>query len=204
MTRIQVSGTGAARAVPDYATLRFRSQAEAATPALALDLVATQAVAVQDVLDGLGTARQDRGNQHTSVHRETRWEDGAEITLGWQGVMTTECTVREVTDAFGVLEAVAALDDVGATGPDWQISQDNPAYAEAREAAVAAARAKAEDYARAAGLALGRLVHLSDAAPVMGPVRAAPMRAAAAETIDPELREVTATVTMEWETSDGG
>jgi uncharacterized protein YggE len=203
MTHIQVSGTGAARAVPDYATLSFRSQAEAATPAQALELVATRAVAVQQVLDGLGTPRQDRGNQHTSVHRQTRWEDGAEVTLGWQGMMTTECTVREVSEAFGVLEAVATLDDVAATGPDWQISPDNPAHAEAREAAVAAARAKAEDYARAAGLTLGRLVRLSDAAPMTGPVRAAPMRAAAAEVLDPEHREVTATVTMEWETLDG-
>lgn len=203
MTHLQVSGTGAARAVPDYATLRFRSQAEAATPAEALELVATRAAAVQDVLDGLGTARQDRGNQQTSVHRQTRWDDGIETVLGWQGVMTTECTVREVVDAFGVLEAVAALDDVAATGPDWQLSQDNPAHTQARRAAVAAARAKAEDYARAAGLTLGRLVHLSDTAPVPGPVRAAPMRAAVAEAIDPELGEVTATVTMEWETSDG-
>ena len=204
MTRLEVSGTGAARAVPDYATLSFRSQAEATTPAQALELVARRAVAVQQVLDGLGAARQDRGNQHTSVHRQTRWDDGVEIILGWQAVMTTECTVREVSDAFGVLEAVAALDDVGATGPDWQISQDNHAHGRAREAAVAAARAKAEDYARAAGLTLGRLVRLSDAAPVTGPVRAAPLRAAATEAIDPELREVTATVTMEWETGDVG
>jgi uncharacterized protein len=201
MTRIHVRGTGAARAVPDYATLHFRAQAEAATPAEALEAVGRYASAVQRTLDDLGTDRADRGNQSTTVQRRTRWDDGTETLLGWQGAMTTECTVRDVTQAFRVLEAVAALDHVAATGPDWRISQDNPAHARAREAAVAAARATAEDYARACGLTLGELLRVGDVEPVVGPLRAAPMRAMAAEAVDPELAEVTATVTMEWQTA---
>ncbi|MFW2383829.1 MAG: SIMPL domain-containing protein [Acidimicrobiales bacterium] len=196
MTILRVGGTGTAPAVPDHASLNFQVRADEPTAAAALSKATERAGQVVELLHDAGIEKQDRGAQHTSVHRRTRWDGNTEQFLGWEAAIHIAVVVREPEAAFGLAETVATHHDITMDGPHWQIDADNPAHDEARRRAVAAARMKAKSYADAAGVALGPLVELVEGGDRMQPRARMAMASAEADHLDPADQQVSASVTL--------
>jgi uncharacterized protein YggE len=88
-------------------------------------------------------------------------------------------------------------------GLRFDVQDDTPLRLQARQAAVADARARAETYAAAADRALGRVLHISELGEGRpGPVRAGRMMAMEAVSapvpLEAGAHEVSVNVTVEW------
>jgi len=200
MARLEVSGNGSAVTDPDYAALGFHASGVAPSSAEAMTMAKERASAIIDVLDAAGIDSKDRGAQHSSVHRRTRWRDDREHFEGWEAQITVNCTVREPVLAYELVEGVTQIAEVSVNGPRWVIDGANSAHDLAREAAVQAARQKAQSYASACGLDLGALLEIIEGSGGGGGPRM--MRMAAAEsdtTVDPAAQTVNAVVTLVFE-----
>ena len=73
---------------------------------------------------------------------------------------------RARTEAGDALRAaLAAVPELGVTGPVFELNPTNPVHAVVRADAAVAARASAEAYAGGLGLALGRVLRLEEPDP---------------------------------------
>ena len=85
----------------------------------------------------------------------------AKIT-GYQGTFSTEVVVADFESLSPLLLAFTELPNSQIDGPWWSLRPDNPMHREARLAAIADARRRADDYAAAFGTSVADLVEVSD------------------------------------------
>lgn len=193
--RVLVTGTGRITGTPD--TLRATLGVELQRPDVqaALDAANARAQAVLDALTAAGVEERDVQTRDLSV--QPRYDKEGTTITGYVVRNTVEVRVRDLERTGAVLDA--ALD---AGGPDARLDgvsfslEDNAAQlTDARAAAFADARAKAEQYADLAGTSLGRTLHVEEvqaAAPEARQYAAQDARAAdaAAPPVSPGEQEV--------------
>jgi uncharacterized protein len=163
---IVVSGEGNISVAPDYAQVRAGVVTRAKTAAEATEANAKLMTAVIAALTNAGIARTDIQTAQFSVQPVYALpQPGSEQKLtGFSASNQLTIKVRDIAKVGDVLDkAVAAgASDVG--NITFLHSDLSKARDLAREAAVADARHKAELYARAAGLKLGDVVWITEAA----------------------------------------
>jgi uncharacterized protein len=81
---------------------------------------------------------------------------------GYQGTFSTQIVVADLESLSPLVLALTELPNSQVDGPWWSLRPDNPMYREARLAAIADARRRAEDYAAAFGTTVADLVEVSD------------------------------------------
>ena len=198
---IDVTGVGRVSVPPTMAGLRAAVRGRGKKATTAVKASATAARKVLKALDDHPAVAGDQGIGHASVHERTRWDGEQEIVEGWEAHHQIDVTITDVRKAFAVLADVAAVDGVSVVGPEWIVETTHPAYDEARQRAVDDARMKAASYASAAGLLLGRLVTISDAA---GSTPVAMLeRASASGGLPPADLDVAASVRLVFEATSG-
>ena len=94
----------------------------------------------------------------------------AKIT-GYQGTFTTQIVVADFDSLSPLVLALTALPNSQIDGPWWSLRPDNQMFRDARLAAIADARRRADDYAAAFGTTLADLVEVSDTNAGLGGVR---------------------------------
>lgn len=159
MATVTVHGEAAADVPPDRVRLLVAVQAEAATAAEALTGLTGRAAAMEEVLDAAGELVLLR--RPSTVTVQQTWSRTGEVS----GQAARQSTVVEARPGGRLGALLARLAEVpGATleGTGWVVDPDNPAHARLRAAAVADARARAADYARAAGLRLGAVEWIAE------------------------------------------
>ena len=82
--------------------------------------------------------------------------------IGYQGTFTTQIVVSDFDFLSPLVLALTTLSNSQLDGPWWSLRADNPMYREARLAAIADARRRADDYAAAFGTTVAGLVEVSD------------------------------------------
>lgn len=164
--RIIVTGEGRVTAVPDMAIVRMGVTGQAPVAADAMAQVSETMTAVQAVLAEAGIAPRDI--QTTSLQLNPRWDNRprneGEAPRVVEYFAETGVTVR-VRDLAGLGEVLGAVVSDGANqfrGLSFDLAEPDPLMNDARRAAVADARAKAELYAEAAGVTLGALIELRE------------------------------------------
>jgi uncharacterized protein YggE len=160
---ITVTGTGTSTAVPDMATLMIgvTTQGETAAVALTANSAAVEAVIAR--LTASGIAARDLQTSNLSIN--PNWTNTASGTSEIAGyVATNMLTVRvRSLDGLGkVLDAAVADGANTLNGLTFGLAAPDPALNDARKAAVADARAKAELLVTAAGMKLGRVVTITE------------------------------------------
>lgn len=160
MVQIRVTGSGQATSAPDEAAFSFQCHGAGADAATALSSATAAASAVLERLDALGVPSDRRGVQRTNVHPRVRWVNDREVREGWEAHAAVDCSIADAADAFELLDQISMLEDVGINGPQWRVLPTNGAHDTARQRAVADGRARAQSYARAAGVELGELLEL--------------------------------------------
>lgn len=202
---LTVSGEGVVRAVPDQAVLMIgvTTQAETAAAALAANSAALSSVLAQ--LTAAGIAERDMQTSNLSINPNWSNYDGSSESKITSYIATNQLEVRiRALDTLGAVVDAAISDGANTlNGLTFGVSDPKPMMNEARKAAVADARARAEVLAGAVGAKLGRIVSISDGGNYAGP---APMFRADAAAGAPPVQGgevgLTATVTMTYEIAE--
>ncbi|MEH0548339.1 SIMPL domain-containing protein [Streptomyces sp. B21-105] len=161
---VTVTGEGSASAEPDLAVVGTGVEATAKTSQAAMDAQTGAAAALLAAVRAQGVADRDIRTENVSLHPVYDYTGGASRLTGYQAAQSFAVTVRQVSKTGAVLQAItdAAGDAARIGSVVFDVSDAAPLQARAREAAHADARAKAEQYARLSGRALGRLISLSE------------------------------------------
>lgn len=164
---LSVSGTGVVKAVPDEADISAGVVADGPNASQALSANSRAMAAVLASLKRQGIA--DKAVQTTALSLAPRYQtckgDGpcAQTIIGYEASNTIAVTVP-VDKAGGVLDALVASGSNRIGGIGFAIHDPAPLLTEARAAAVKDAIAKAETYAKAAGVTLGPILSIQDGA----------------------------------------
>jgi len=163
---IFVTGEGEVMAVPDIATLRLGIEAQAETVAEAQSQAAEAMSKVMDALIDNGVAENDIQTQYFSIRQVTRWdwEDEEEIVVGYRVTNMVTAKIRDIDKAGAIIDAVAEAggDLTRVEGISFSVDDPSSYHEEAREEAMADAKAKAEQLAELAGVTLGKPTYISE------------------------------------------
>ena len=202
---ITVQATGTADVVPDAVRLSLSVSVLAESNEVALSQAATTAESVRTTLKDLGVEDADIATQTVTVNPEYSYtESEGQKIVGYRASHAFDVLIRDAENAGAVVDAV-----VTAGGANVSINYTSPVVDDAttgaiaaREAAVAQARAKAEEYAKLLDVELGDLVYLTEvSAPtnVVVGAKSDAMAESSGTRIDLGTQEVTVTVEVRWE-----
>lgn len=157
-TLLQLTATGEAATVPDLATMTVGIEAWGSNARQASDAAAAKAAAIAAALGRFGVGKGDIQTSNLSL---------GQVQYGarkGQFQASNQLTVR-LRDVPRAGEAVAAATVAGANvlmGPQLQVEDPEKANRGAYIAAYRAARTRAEAYAEAAGMQIGRVIAIRD------------------------------------------
>ncbi|MFN3855962.1 MAG: SIMPL domain-containing protein [Phreatobacter sp.] len=205
---VTMQGEGEASAAPDHALVAGGTQSQARTAREAMDANARAMRQVQEALKQAGIAERDVVSSGLSLRPQL--DDGTAggrpRVTGYAAGHRLQVRVRDLAQLGEVLDRMVQaganqIDGITLAVTDWSKKVD-----EARIAAVADARRKAEQLARAAGARLGKVLTIEEhggAPPPMLQRSGAPMAASASPvpiaTGDQTFR---LSVTVTWELLD--
>ena len=197
---VTVSGEGTASAVPDNAVIRLGVSSQGKTARAASDANAKEMTVVLAAIKDSGVA--DRDIQTTSLSLQPQYEPnktGAPRLIGFQANNQVTVKIRDIGALPTVLDRAIAAGANEMSGIEFVVSEQTKLLDKARAAAIVDARRKAELYANAAGMKVGRVMSISEegAAPQPRPYQA--MRAGAAAPIAPGEQMLRAVVTVSYE-----
>jgi hypothetical protein len=163
---IWVSGEGKVTVTPDIATLMLGIEAQAKTVAEAQSQAAGAMDAVMAALAASGVDEKDIQTQYFSIDQVTRWDEETEqeIVVGYRVTNMVTAKIREIDKTGSIIDAVATAggDFTRINSINFSVDDPSPYYEEARQKAVADARAKAEQLAELAGVRLGKPTYISE------------------------------------------
>lgn len=202
-TILDVSATGKTTRVPDIATIRAGVVTQSATAAAALADNAKRMAGVLAALKAAGVQPRDIATSNVSLQPQYRYENNQPpVITGYQASNNVSIRFRDVAKSGAILDALVAQGANQIDGPSLSLDQPDAALDEARVDAVKRARARAELYAKAAGLTVVRIVSISESGEMAGSrppiVYMARMEAVpkADTTIAPGETDVTASVSV--------
>ena len=163
---IWVSGEGKVNATPDVAIITVGVESQEVSVA---DAQAKAAEAMDKVIQALkdqGVDEKDIQTQYFNISKVTRWENDkmTETVIGYRVTNTVTVKVRDVEKAGSVIDAVVAAggDLTRINGIVFTIDDPTNYYNEARKAAVANAKAKAQQMASESGAKLGKITYITE------------------------------------------
>jgi uncharacterized protein YggE len=161
---VTVLGEGTVTVQPDIATVTIGVQVTKPTLPEAQSEATKQMTSVLNAIAKAGVKKEDIQTAYYSVNVIQNYDNTGtptEIT-GYQVSNQVNVTVRDLTKVGSLLEDVVAAGANSIYGITFGIADPSAAQSQARAAAVADAKKRAEELAKAAGLSLGRVVSISE------------------------------------------
>ncbi|MEU5265863.1 SIMPL domain-containing protein [Amycolatopsis sp. NPDC021455] len=161
---VTVHGAASVKAAPDLVRARFKVVCLEQKPS---DAFESAGMAVHEIRSTLRRHDvPDAGVESSRIELRGKWEYGQQRKfLGYESSASFVVESAALDDLPSLLTDLVSAGANEIEGVDFDI-RDKPALrARARREAVAAARAKAELYAEAAGVRLGAVVHIDDVDP---------------------------------------
>ncbi len=167
--KITVTGTGTVTGTPNQLTLDMGVQVNGASVDSALQQASQAARQVTDALRHQGVAAADIQTSGLSVQPD--YASGSQVPDGYQASESLTATLVQMAAAGAQIQAAVHAGGNAATVDDisLNLADTSGLLATARARAVADARVKAAQYARALGQPLGPVLSISDQTPA--PVR---------------------------------
>lgn len=163
---IVVSGEGKVSVVPDLATVNLGIEVEDTTVTAAQNQAASAMAMVMDALTDNGVAEEDIQTQYFNIYRVTRWDDETwqEVVIGYRVSNTVSAKIRDMENIGSVIDAVVEVggDLIRVNGISFSVEDPSIYYDEARDEAMADAKARAEALAELAGVRLGKPTHITE------------------------------------------
>ncbi len=199
---IAMTGHGEIRSQPDMAQVTAGVTATAPTAAQALSANSARMKGVFAALAKLGVP--EKNIQTTNFFVSPQYTNGDNNVprrlTGYQVNNDVTVRIEDVNKLGSALDALVAAGANQINGVSFSIQNDAPLLEKARTQAIADARARAETYAKAAGVSLGSILSISEGGGEAPPRPMYRMAAMAAETrIAPGEQSVAADVSVIWE-----
>ena len=205
-TGISVTGEGKATGKPDVAIITLGVSRLESTVDAARNGAAASLDAMINSMTGNGVSKDDIKTQQFYISPEYDFSSGKQTLKGFRVTNVVTAKVRDINTTSKVVD-----DAITAGGNDTQVQNiaftiDNPddLKKQAREAAIADAKAKAQTLASATGVSVGEPISISETAATQ-PIaydRAAAGAAVPGATpptpIEPGTQEVTVDVSVTW------
>lgn len=170
-TLLEVSAQGHSDRVPDLATIQAGVVTEAPSAAAAMQANAERMRGVLAALRGAGVAERDIRTSNIALNPQYRHvQNRAPMITGYQATNQVTVRFRDVAKAGPILDALVGAGANSIEGPNLSVEKPEPALDEARTSAVAQARARAELYAKAAGLRVDRILAISESGSMAPPM----------------------------------
>lgn len=161
--RLDIVAEGEVSRAPDLVTIGAGVVTQAATAADAMRDNARRMAATVAALRKAGVADRDIQSSAIALNPQYRYGDNVPPTItGYQASNQVTVRFRDIARAGAILDALVAAGANQINGPSFALDKPAAALDEARRAAIAIARARAELYARAAGLKVRRIVSISE------------------------------------------
>jgi uncharacterized protein YggE len=196
---ITVTGEGEVAIVPDLAILSGGVTSNGKTAREASEANARMMTAVMNALKAAGIAQQDVQTARLSLHPVRDSKTNEIRVIGFQATNQVAVKIRDVGKIADVIDRLIGAGANDISGLQFVVSSPSKPLDQAREAAIADARRKAEVYARAANVKLGAAVSITEegSSPPPGPL---PMRMAKESTpISPgeQMQKISVSVSYE-------
>ncbi len=167
---LTVNAEGKTARVPDLAVFNAGVTSQGKTAGEALSANAADMTRVIATLKQAGIADKDIQTSQISLNplygQPVVQPNGMVIQepriIGYQATNTVMIRSRDIKNFGKVLDALVASGANQVNGPSFQLADPSAANDEARVSAIKTARARAELYARAAGLRVARIVSISE------------------------------------------
>ena len=171
-TLLTISADGKSTRTPDVASFSTGVASTAGTASAALAANAAAMNRVIAALKAAGVAPRDIQTANLSLNPV--YEDRSQLPpaqqtenrppriVGYQASNTVSVRARDLSRMGRVIDALVSAGANQVNGPDFALDQPEAALDEARLAAIRSARARAEIYARAAGLHVVRVLSIAE------------------------------------------
>lgn len=171
--QITVSGSGRASGQPDVAEVSIRLQEKGTTTAEAVQALSAKTSQTLAVLTQNQISNQDYETGSLNVFPEYSFLNGRNEVIGQTASQSLTVRVRNL-DAKGesvarLIDALAAVNGININSVTFDILDKTQLQTEARAAAFNDAKQKAEDFASAAGVRVGRVLTIDDNSFVSSP-----------------------------------
>jgi hypothetical protein len=188
-TRLDVVATGEVTRVPDIVRVSAGVVTTAPTASGALQENARRMDSVRAALRRAGIAERDIQTSALNLHPDYRHDERGQQPqlIGYRAHNEVTVRFRDIANTGKILDALVAQGANQINGPMLGIDKPEAALDEARTRALAAARARAELYARATGKRVGRILAISEGGGMGVPV---PMYRAEAITVSGSRTEI--------------
>jgi uncharacterized protein YggE len=162
-TLLNVSIDAESKRIPDVARLSAGVVVQASDGNTAMHQNAEKMHKVLAAIKAAGIAEPDVQTSDINLQPQYRHEDGkAPVISGYQASNTVSLKVRDISKLGKVLDTLAAQGANEISGPDFEVDQPEPAYDEARVAALQKAQQRADLYAKSLGLRVRRVVSIAE------------------------------------------
>jgi uncharacterized protein len=179
--RVVVIGEGSVAAPPDYAQFTTGITTRAKTAKEATDANTKVMAAVTAAFSNSGVAQNDIQTSRFSLQPVYAQQSNAAAKLsGFDVSNQVTVTIRQIAKLGDILDRVVAAGATDIGSVEFLHADPAKALDQARDAAVADARRKAELYAHATGLTIGRVAWITEDAAQSPPMPMGGMRAMAA------------------------
>jgi uncharacterized protein YggE len=162
-TLLSVSAEAESRRVPDVATISAGVVTQSADANSAMRANATQMDKVMAAIKAAGVAERDIQTSGVNLNPQYKYVENQNPTItGYQASNTVNLKIRDLGKLGKVLDSLVASGANQINGPTFEVEQPEPAYDEARRAALEKAQARAQMYAKALGMQVRRIVSISE------------------------------------------
>ena len=202
-TRLDVVALGEVTRVPDIVRINAGVVTQAPSAVEAIRQNAQRMESVRAALRRAGIADRDIQTSNISLQPDYRYSENQPPQLtGYRSSNEVNVRFRDIANSGRILDALVAQGANQINGPMLEIERPEAALDEARTAALANARARAELYARALGMRVKRVIAVSEAGaapPSPMPVLRMEARDAAASQISPGEQRLGVNLTVSFE-----
>jgi len=159
---ITVSGSGQVFVVPDIGHIEIGVRSQGATVIEAIAINNEQAKAIQTALMEQGVEEKDIQTSYFNVYQQSDYDyQGSPVSTYYSVENTVYVTVRQLDKLGEILDAAARGGANNIYGVNFDVQDKSEAQSTARNLAVQAAQAQAQEVAQAAGFELGDLISIS-------------------------------------------
>ncbi len=203
---ISVSGEGKATGKPDIAQISLGVSKLAGTVEEARSQAAASLDAMIKSMRSNGVAKDDIQTEQFNIQPDYDYKDGRQTLRGFRVTNVVSAKLRDIDKTSKVVDdaVTAGGNDAQVQGISFTIDKPDDLKRQAREAAIAEAKAKAETLAKASGVGIGEPISISETGfqppvPVLAGRGAADKSVASPQTpIEPGTLDVTVSVSVTW------
>jgi hypothetical protein len=197
---VTVTGEGTVTAVPDTALIRIGVTSQGKTALAASDANARETAAVIAAIKESGVADKDVQTSTLSLQPQyDQSKPGNARLTGFRVTHQLTITVRNIDQLSAVIDRAISVGANEMSGIEFVVSDQGKLLDRARTEAIADAHRKAELYAGAAGMKVGRVIAITEEGALPPQAKFLPMRAGAATPIARGEQTLHITVTVSYE-----